>query len=126
MNRGMGQLLDSMIYIAIVLVGGVFSSVTDGVFWVLIGGFVALLYLLFQDGMAKGQSWGKKVVNTRVIDARTAKPCTFGQSFLRNLLLALLTWIDWVFIFGDQRQRLGDRAAHTVVIEDNSWIAANI
>jgi uncharacterized RDD family membrane protein YckC len=122
----MGQLFDSAIYIAILLTGAVSTSVTEDVFWVLIGASFALLYLLFQDGMEKGQSWGKKLVNTRVIDARTAKPCTFGQSFLRNLLLVLLNWIDWVFIFGYLRQRLGDRAAHTVVIEDSAWIAANI
>jgi uncharacterized RDD family membrane protein YckC len=26
--------------------------------------------------------------------------------------------IDWIFIFGDRRQRLGDKAAGTIVVVD--------
>ena len=53
----------------------------------------------------------------RVIDARTGQWCSFWQSFVRNLLLSLLNFIDWIFIFGAKRQRLGDLAASTVVIQ---------
>ena len=35
---------------------------------------------------------------------------------MRNFLLALLGIIDWIFIFGDTRQRLGDMAANTIVV----------
>jgi len=73
-------------------------------------------HLMLADGMEGGQSFGKRVAGTRVVHAETGKPCTFGQSFIRNFLLALLGPIDWVFIFGDKRQRLGDMAAGTVVL----------
>ena len=53
-----------------------------------------------------------------VIDARTQVPCCYGQSFVRNLLLAVLGPIDWIFIFGDRHQRLGDIVAGTVVIAE--------
>ena len=36
---------------------------------------------------------------------------------MRNLLLVLLGIIDWVFIVGDTRRRLGDRAAYTIVVK---------
>jgi uncharacterized RDD family membrane protein YckC len=54
----------------------------------------------------------------QVIDVRTGGPCTYGQSFIRNLLLLALGFIDWLFIFGATRQRLGDRAASTIVVVD--------
>lgn len=57
------------------------------------------------------------MVKTKVIDATTSASCTFGQSFIRNLTLTILGLIDWVFIFGERRQRLGDRAADTLVVK---------
>jgi uncharacterized RDD family membrane protein YckC len=54
----------------------------------------------------------------RVVDARSGMSCTFGQSFVRNVLLAMLGPLDWIFIFGEEHQRLGDKAAGTIVIYD--------
>lgn len=114
MERWVGELLDGLIYMAIVLPGLLVNS-TIGL---AIGLIAAILYLLFQDGLSNGQSWGKKIVKTRAIHSITATPCTFGQSFIRNLLLSILSWIDWVFIFGWKRQRLGDKAARTLVVKE--------
>ena len=89
-------------------------------------GFLALLlgivwssaYYLFADGLRDGQSLAKRHLGMRVIDAETGAPCTFFQSFLRNLLLAILGPLDWIFIFGERHQRLGDKAAGTIVVYD--------
>ena len=113
-ERWLGQFLDGLIYLAIVLVG----FLTNSTIGLAIGLIAAILYLLFQDGLSNGQSWGKKIVKTKVIHSITATPCTFGQSFIRNLLLTMLSWIDWVFIFGWKRQRLGDKAARTLVVKE--------
>jgi uncharacterized RDD family membrane protein YckC len=51
----------------------------------------------------------------RVIDAKSGKQCTFSQSFSRNFWLLLLWMIDLIFIFSENRQRLGDKFANTVV-----------
>jgi uncharacterized RDD family membrane protein YckC len=80
--------------------------------------FYALTYVLFSDGLAGGQSLGKRWVGIRVISAETGAPCTYRQSFVRNILLSVLGPIDWFFIFGERRQRLGDKAAGTIVIVD--------
>ena len=117
MERWVGQFLDGLIFIVIFIVGILLNSITGLTLGTVIGVVAAILYLLFQDGLTNGQSWGKKIMKTKVIDSRTSVPCTFGQSFLRNLLLTILSWIDWVFIFGEKRQRLGDRAAHTLVVK---------
>ena len=77
----------------------------------------AFFYILFADGFRGGQSYGKRIMKTAVIDATTGAPCNFGKSFVRNLLLSLLGIIDWAFIFGRKRQRLGDIAANTIVVK---------
>ena len=76
------------------------------------------LYTLLADGLEGGQSIGKRVLGLRVVSMATGAPCTFGQSFLRNLLLMILGPIDWIFIFGERHQRLGDKAAGTIVVVD--------
>ena len=83
-------------------------------------GMIAVLfsiaYYLFADGLAGGQSIAKRWLGMAVVDARSGTPCTFWQSFVRNLLLAILGPIDWIFIFGGRHQRLGDKAASTIVV----------
>jgi uncharacterized RDD family membrane protein YckC len=78
----------------------------------------AFLYTLLADGLEGGQSYGKRMVGIRVVSMQTGAPCSFGQSFVRNLLLMILGPIDWIFIFGDRRQRLGDKLAGTIVVGD--------
>jgi uncharacterized RDD family membrane protein YckC len=76
----------------------------------------AAFYLILGDGLHSGQSFAKQWLGVRVVDAQTGEPCTYGQSFIRNILLTCLGPIDWLFIFGDRHQRLGDKAAGTIVV----------
>ena len=116
-ERWAGQFLDALIYLAIIVSGFLASALLNADILSILGIVAAILYVLFQDGLANGQSLGKKMMKTSVIDSKTASPCTFGQSFLRNLLLSILGFIDWIFILGKNRQRLGDKAAHTYVVK---------
>lgn len=75
----------------------------------------ALLYTLFADGMFEGQSIGKKLMNLYVVSNEMEKPCTYWQSFLRNSTY-LLGIFDFIFLFGKERRRLGDRLASTKVL----------
>jgi uncharacterized RDD family membrane protein YckC len=77
----------------------------------------AIFYYFFADALHGGQSFAKQWLGIKVVNAETGAPCTFGQSFLRNFLLAVLGPLDWIFIFGDRHQRLGDKAAGTIVID---------
>ena len=78
------------------------------------GAYVA--YLLFQDGLPNGQSIGKRIIGIRVVDRYSGEACGFGRSFVRNIFLALFGFIDLLFLSSELRQRLGDRAANTIVI----------
>ena len=117
-ERWYGQFLDAVIYcfiIAIVVVLAGYAGLIE--VGVVIGIILAILYYLFQDGLRNGQSYGKRIAKTKVIDSRNGSPCTFGQSFIRNLLFWILGLIDCIFIFGEKRQRLGDKAAKTLVVK---------
>jgi uncharacterized RDD family membrane protein YckC len=93
-------------------------SQTAGALFLIAGLAWSLFYYLFADGFSNGRSVAKAWLGMQVVDAASGSPCTFGQSFVRNLLLAILGPIDWVFIFGERRQRLGDKAAGTIVIAE--------
>ena len=118
-DRLLGQILDSFVAIGAIVVAAILTVVSPriGAIAMIAAIVYAIFYILFSDGFAGGQSYGKRVAHTAVIDATTGKPCTFSQSLLRNLLLTLLGIIDWVFIFGKKRQRLGDKAANTIVVK---------
>ncbi len=111
-QRLAAQILDSIVPVAIVVVAALIVGFNGAVVGAVVGG----LYYLFQDGLSGGQSYGKRLMKTAVIDIRTGESCSFLQSFVRNLLLSLLSFIDWIFIFGSKRQRLGDMLAGTAVI----------
>lgn len=83
--------------------------------WVTIAVSWMVLYLAFCDGLHGGQSFAKQWLGMRVVDATSGEPCTWGDSFIRNLF-SILGPIDALFIFGENHQRLGDKAAGTVVI----------
>ena len=110
-TRLLGQCVDGFIAGAPVLVA---NFLAPGVLTIF-AGIWAFIYLVFSDGNA-GQSFAKQWLGMRVVDAKTGEPCTYGQSFLRNILLTFLGPIDWIFIFGDRHQRLGDKAAGTIVV----------
>lgn len=119
-NRLFGQLIDGFIGAAPLIVGAALAMIAGPIGLVLMAGGAlwSVFYYLFADAFDNGQSYAKRWLGMQVIDARSGKPCTAGQSFIRNLLLAVLGPIDWIFIFGEQHQRLGDKAAGTIVIAD--------
>jgi len=118
-DRLFGQILDSLVAIAAVAAAGVLYAIspTLGGLAIILAILFAIFYILLADGLEGGQSYGKRLVHTACVDATTGAPCTFWQSFIRNLLLALLGIIDWIFILGKKRQRLGDKAANTIVVK---------
>jgi uncharacterized RDD family membrane protein YckC len=120
-SRFIAQILDSMLGFVPLLafVGLAFVLELDDIIkgWmVILGCAFIVVYLLFQDGMGRGQSWGKRMQSIAVVDQRTGEPCGYRQSLARNASMILLNVIDCIFIFGRSRQRLGDMLAKTVVV----------
>ena len=116
-QRFLGQMIDGSIASAPMLVAPAIAGIAPGIatLWVTAGACWALFYLAFGDGLHGGQSLAKRWLGIRVVDARTGDPCSWGKSFLRNIF-TLFGPIDWVFIFGENHQRLGDKFAGTVVV----------
>jgi len=119
-QRLAAQFLDGLVAAALPVAAFLVTFVSNrvGVVLVVLTCIFAFLYTLLADGLEGGQSYGKRMVGVRVVSMQTGAPCSFGQSFIRNLLLMILGPIDWIFIFGARRQRLGDKAAGTIVIMD--------
>lgn len=120
LSRLFGQILDGLVGGAPLILALIFASFSDTLGTIALIAAVAwsVFYYFFADGFSGGQSIGKRWLDMHVIDAKSGAPCSYGQSFLRNLLLAILGPIDWIFIFGERHQRLGDMAAGTVVITE--------
>jgi len=89
--------------------------------YVILYAVVSVGYGIFTEWRWRGQSWGKRIMRLRVIDASGLK-LQFSQIIIRNLLrpvdiLPALYLLGGIFLYGGQRgQRLGDLAANTVVI----------
>ena len=118
-DRLFAQIIDGIVGMAPVVIGSILAQFSVGLGGVLVVAGIpwAIFYYLFADGLRDGQSLGKRRVGMRVVDARTGTPCSFWQSCIRNAF-ALLGPIDYVFIFGERHQRLGDKAAGTLVLYD--------
>ena len=94
-----------------------------GVMLIDVGGLLLILgsmaYTLFADALPGGKSLGKRLANIRVVDVKTKRPCSCGQSLKRNLLLTLpfIGILDaWSIFFGIHNQRWGDKWANTIVL----------
>lgn len=123
-ERWYGRFLDVVVYCFIIIIVVVLAAYAGfAEVGVVIGMILFFPYNLFQDGLRNGQSYGKRIAKTEVIDSRNGSPCTFGQSFLRNLS-TILGLIDYIFIFGEKRQRLGDKLAKTLVVKSTAESAS--
>ncbi len=84
-------------------------------------GVAAALYFLLQDSIFYGKSIGKFIVGITVLRENTNRTCTFWQSIVRNCFLWVLGIIDLLLMMGKKKQRIGDWAARTMVINDKRY-----
>ena len=103
----------------VVASSGVFAHILQSLWWLAVGA----LYLLLRDSV-QGQSLGKLVFGLVVINLETGRPATLRSSVRRNLLFLLpganvaAAFLETITLVRDvQGQRLGDRLAHTQVVD---------
>jgi uncharacterized RDD family membrane protein YckC len=108
-----------MIDSLLVATSGVFAQILQSPWFLVVGG----LYLLLRDSV-QGQSLGKLLFGLVVISLETGRPATLSHSVRRNMLFLLpganiaAAFLEARTLVRDvQGQRLGDRLAHTQVIE---------
>lgn len=73
-------------------------------------------YYLLRDGLAGGQSFGKRAMKIQVVSDVYHMNCSPVQSVVRNLT-RVLAFADWLPLFFGSRKRLGDMLASTVVLK---------
>lgn len=81
---------------------------------------VWFLYFTLLEGRY-GQTIGKMALNIKVVRAADGAPIDYGEAAVRTILRIIDGLFDYligaIFIWtSDEKQRLGDRVAHTVVI----------
>lgn len=114
--RFQGQFIDGLIsYVVGILAFILIDSIASRNFAVYVGIGFGLAYFLFSDGMSKGQSIGKKLLKLQVLNKSTLQPCSYFESFLRNVTFPLGIF-DWIFILTKSSRRFGDYLASTIVI----------
>ncbi len=114
-KRFQGQFIDGLIAYILGLVSFYFLDIVLAREVAVYSGFlVGIAYFLFSDAMPNGQSFGKKLLDIQVVNHSTKQPCTFLESFLRNVTFPL-GFFDWIFIFFGKHRRLGDFIASTIV-----------
>jgi uncharacterized RDD family membrane protein YckC len=118
LDRAVAHLIDQIALIPIGLIFaflfGLIPTDSDQLsnLWV----FPCILYFLFSDALPNGQSIGKKILKISVVDYNSRIPSGLFQSFIRNIVLLFLGFIDIFFVYSSKRRRLGDLAAGTIVI----------
>ena len=80
------------------------------------GGAIGTAILFLIDGFKNGQGPGKKLMSLQVRRLKDGKPCTLKDSLIRRFT-AIFQPLDSFWIFGKQRQRMGDKFAETVVVK---------
>jgi len=109
-TRSLAFLIDLIIYVALFYgLGGP-------------GHFLAMLYILFRDGIFSGQSIGKKVMGIQVVNA-DGRVIHFVDSSFRNVLFLFYVVFPVAILVetialirNPEHQRLGDRIAGTRVV----------
>ena len=117
-SRGVAFLIDLLLY-AILHFGG--PALGFGI----LGGFLAVLYITFRDGLFGGQSLGKKIMGVRVVHM-DGRSISYVDSSFRNVLfivylvMPLAIAIEAVAAWRHpERRRLGDRIARTCVVQNS-------
>jgi len=117
-DRLFGQVIDGFIGgIPLLVALLVIRFLHAGGFLLVPAGLWSAFYYLFADGFPGGQSFGKRWIGMYVVDEKSGEPCTWGDSLVRNFF-GMFGPLDWIFIFGEKHQRLGDKVAGTIVVLD--------
>ena len=135
-RRAAAILIDSLIVLGAAAVGILLIAVDnfrDGIAPVAIVGLVILfstitvgqaLYFTILNGNERGQTYGKRALGIRVIDAQTGGPIGYGRSFGRwfvpfavNSLCGVFSIVDDLWPLRDARnQALHDKVANSIVV----------
>ncbi len=118
-SRGLAFLADLLIYTGLLFGARHFMGE-------ILSGFLAMIYIVFRDGLFGGQSLGKKILGIRAVHM-DGRQISYVDSSFRNVLFifypiyaltaAVIVVETLVSLRDPQRRRLGDRIAKTCVVQ---------
>lgn len=83
---------------------------------------ISLAYYILMEAYCNGQTLGKMATKIKVVQ-ESGQPCDLGTAVVRNIL-RIVDFLPFCYLIGailigssPKKQRLGDRIAHTVVID---------
>ena len=114
------------IVIGVIFVSGGGQSTSDAfvVASYLVGFLLFFGYFILLEGpLGGGQTLGKRILHIRVVTEENLEVMNYTKSFVRNILRIIdgfLCYIVGILLIhsSDKNQRLGDSAAHTLVIKE--------
>lgn len=125
-QRAVGFIIDGLVVAVPQYVGGLIAVAIGETVGSLVGlvfNLAALglwIYNRFILGGKTGQSWGRKVMKTKLVSAETGQPIGALNAFVRDLahiVDALPLYIGFLFPLWDaKRQTLADKIVKTVVV----------
>jgi len=123
------QFIDMALIIALILIGGFLVSLLSVVtgdlanlLLIVVSAMAPLIYFTLFEGLASGQTPGKKSAGIRVCMV-DGTPATMGAAFVRNLLRPADAFpfcyaVGMATVFASSKhQRIGDMLAGTIVVD---------
>ncbi len=114
-------LIDAIPPLILYLIGAIFISKSTAVY--LLFALAALAVTVYNRWIMAGrtgQSWGKQVLNLRLISESTGNPIGGGLAFARDIchiVDSLICYIGWLFPLWDaKRQTIADKIVSTIVV----------
>ncbi len=86
---------------------------------------IPIVYFGYMEGQPSGQTFGKRVLNIRVVDFNNAGPLPLGRAMLRSLVRSLLSGIfllGYLWMLWDpQQQTWHDKLIGTTVVPTSAY-----
>ncbi|WP_436521280.1 RDD family protein [Actinoplanes sp. HUAS TT8] len=131
LQRVGAYLIDGFAVAPITIIGEIIGRDTDpvtglptynGLYWIFaLIAFVVSGYNRWYQAGKTGQSWGKKALGIRLVNANTGQPIGGGFAFLRDLahiVDGIICLIGYLFPLWDaKKQTLADKIVSTVVVK---------
>ncbi len=101
--------------------GDFFYGSNEGIGYIITTSSIALwtFGILLMDGVKKGGGFGKRLMSLQIIRLKDGQPANLKDAFVRRFA-GLFQPIDWLFLAGKERQRMGDKLAKTIVVQLDS------
>jgi uncharacterized RDD family membrane protein YckC len=125
-RAGFGERLVAAIIDGVILavIGGVLGSTLRGV-GSGFGSLLGLAYYIYLEGSPSGQTFGKKLMNIRVVDIATGGSIGFGRAAIRyfaRILSAIPCLLGYFWMLWDpEKQTWHDKLSTAVVVPTSAY-----